>query len=200
MRIGLTGGIASGKSTAARWWHQQSIPVIDTDALAHSLTGPGGSALPQLVTRFGPDLVSTKNGMDRQAMRSLILVDPRAKRDLEGVLHPLIAEEADRLAANHDWVIFDVPLLTETGRWRPRVDRVLVVDCSEATQIRRASSRAGWNATQAADVIRLQASRQARRNVADACLFNDADDLQSLHQQLAFVARNWGWVVKEFSP
>lgn len=197
MRIGLTGGIASGKSTASAWWRAQGIPVIDTDALAHQLTAANGPALPALHARFGSECVSLASGLHRPAMRARMLAQPEARRELEAILHPMISAEAERQAAANAWVVFDIPLLVEGGRWRTKVERVLVIDCEPAAQLRRGAARPGWSSAQVEQIMALQASRLRRREAADAWLDNSTDDLGLLHQRLAATARHWGWDVKE---
>lgn len=196
MRIGLTGGIASGKSTSAQWWRAQGIHVVDTDALSHQLTGPGGAALPALLAEFGPQLVDPVQGLQRAAMRARVLADPTIKQALEAILHPMIGAAVEQ-QSHESWVVFDVPLLAEGTRWRPRVDRVLVIDCDESIQIQRGAARPGWSAEQVQQVIQLQASRHKRRAMADAWIDNSLDDLQNLHRNLAELAHHWGWDVKE---
>ncbi|MEO7244370.1 MAG: dephospho-CoA kinase [Rubrivivax sp.] len=173
--IGLTGGIGSGKSTVAARWVAAGAWLVDTDAIARELTAPGGAALPALVQAFGPTLIGADGALDRDCMRSVAFADAAAKARLEAVLHPLIgAAAADRaaLAAGRP-VIFDVPLLTESSHWRARVDRVLVVDCPQEVQVRRVLARSsGWDETAVRRVIDQQASRRARRSIADAVIHN----------------------------
>jgi dephospho-CoA kinase len=181
-RIGLTGGIGSGKSTVARSLVEAGAVLVDTDAIARSLTAAGGAALPALAAEFGGSIVAGDGGLDRDRMRSLAFADPLAKSQLEAVLHPLIGAEALRQAqaAGARPVVFDVPLLAESGHWRQRVERVLVVDCLEATQVARVVQRSGWSEDAVRRVIVQQASRAARRAIADAVIFNDgltADEL-----------------------
>jgi dephospho-CoA kinase len=174
-RIGLTGGIGSGKSTVAAFWVALGADLIDTDALARSLTMPGGAAIPALRQEFGPDVLDASGALDRERMRSLAFTDATAKRRLEGILHPLIGAQALRLAAASRGaaIVFDVPLLGENSIWRARCDRIAVVDCSEATQVERVVQRSGWNAEQVRRVIAQQTPRAARRAIADAVIDND---------------------------
>lgn len=194
LRIGLTGGIGSGKSTAAAALQALGATVIDTDAIARELTGPGGAALPALQARFGADCVDASGALDRPAMRRRAFADPAVRQTLEALLHPMIGAEAARRAAGAATacVVFDVPLLVETGHWRERVDRVLVIDCREATQLRRVLSRPGWTPDDAQRAIASQAPRGARRAAADAVIDNDGDAIEPLRQHIAAL---WGaWV------
>jgi dephospho-CoA kinase len=194
LRIGLTGGIGSGKSTVAARLAALGAAVIDTDALARRLTAPGGAALPAIAAQFGPAVIGADGALDRDRMRTRVFADPAAKRALEAILHPLIGAltEAQAAAAAPGQVrVFDVPLLVESGRWRERVDRVLVVDCSEATQVERVVRRNGWPIAQVRAVIAAQATREARRAVADAVILNDGLDLAGLHRQVDAIWRRW---------
>ncbi|MCO5976899.1 dephospho-CoA kinase [Ideonella oryzae] len=187
-RIGLTGGIGSGKSTVARMLAQRGACVIDTDAIARALTLAGGAALPEIAARFGPEMIDSQGALDRARMRALVFGQPDAKLKLEAILHPLIGLETERQAQTADPahpVVFDVPLLVEAGaRWRRQVDRVLVVDCSEATQQARVQARSGWPRAQVQQVIQQQASRAERRAAADASVVNDGLALDELAGEL----------------
>jgi dephospho-CoA kinase len=149
LKIGLTGGIGSGKSSVARRLAAHGALVVDTDALAHALTAPGGGAIPAIAAAFGDDMIGLDGAMDRARMRSLVFGDPAQRQRLEAILHPMIGEatraQASRARAGQA-IVFDVPLLTESGTWRARVDRVLVVDCTTATQVARVIARSGWTA------------------------------------------------------
>ncbi|HEV8315041.1 MAG TPA: dephospho-CoA kinase [Burkholderiaceae bacterium] len=193
MRIGLTGGIGSGKSTVAALLVQQGAVLIDTDAIARALTGPGGAAMPALRARFGDAIADAQGALDRERMRALAFADPAAKRALEAVLHPVIGAEAERQAVQAAGapLVFDVPLLVESGHWRTKVDRVLLVDCSEDTQIERVMQRSGWPREAVQRVIASQASRSARRAAADAVIDNDALTLQQLAAQVDTLWRAW---------
>lgn len=175
LRIGLTGGIGTGKSTVATQLGQLGCAIIDTDAIARALTRVGGHAIPKIVAEFGPESIDGTGALNRPRMRQLAFADSSARQRLEGILHPLIRDETSRQAASVDTgtVVFDVPLLVESGRWREQVDRVLVVDCSEATQVARVVARSGWAADAVRAVIAQQADRGLRRRSADAVLFND---------------------------
>ena len=193
MRIGLTGGIGSGKSTVATLLVQQhGATLVDTDAIARQLTLPGGAAMPAVAQAFGSALVGADGGLDRAAMRALVFNDSTAKRRLEAILHPLIGAEAMRQAQQaRGAVVFDVPLLAESSHWRDRVDRVLVVDCLESTQLARVLLRPGWSEPTARAVIAQQASRQARRTCADAVIYNDGLSLEQLADELRMLCQRW---------
>jgi dephospho-CoA kinase len=194
-RIGLTGGIGSGKSTVASHWVALGAHLIDTDALARTLTLPGGAAIAALSEEFGPDVLDHSGALDRARMRALAFADPDVKRRLEGILHPLIGGEAMRLAAqlSSAAIVFDVPLLGEASPWRARCDRIAVVDCSEAAQVERVMLRSGWDAAQIRSVIAQQTPRATRRAIADAVVDNDSPGTL---EQLRLAARAlWGlWV------
>jgi dephospho-CoA kinase len=193
MQIGLTGGIGSGKSTVAAMLVERGAALIDTDAISRSLTAPGGSALPALARAFGDDVVGADGALDRDRMRARVFADPAAKALLEGVLHPMIGEIVARqaAAAGARTLVFDVPLLTESRQWRSRVDRVLVVDCSEATQASRVRERSGWDEPTIGRVIAQQAPRAARRAIADAVIHNDGLSIGALRAQVASLWTHW---------
>ncbi len=192
--IGLTGGIGSGKSTVAALLVAHGATLVDTDAIAHALTTPGGAAMPALRQRFGEDVADASGALDRARMRSLVFSDPDAKRALEAILHPMIGAEAQRqaTAAAGGVVVFDVPLLNAASHWRASCQRILVVDCSTETQVQRVMARSGWADEQVRRVIALQASREQRRALADAVVFNDGLTPAALADD---VARLWAcWI------
>lgn len=192
-RIGLTGGIGSGKSTVARVLVDCGAQLVDTDAIARALTLPGGAAMPALAAAFGPSAVAADGALDREHMRRLAFGDPTARERLQAILHPLIGEQAAReaAAAGARPVLFDVPLLAESRHWRARVDRVLVVDCDEATQVARVAQRAGWDADAARRVIAQQAPRAQRRAIADAVIHNDGITTAQLTAEARALWRHW---------
>ena len=193
MRIGLTGGIGSGKSTVARLLAGHGAAIFDTDTIAREVSQPGGSAIPALRAAFGAAFIDPSGALDRPAMRALAFSDPAAKRRLEAILHPLIGAEVEGRAAASAAAtqVFDVPLLVESGRWRARVDRVLVVDCRSETQVTRVMARSDWTEGAVRAVLAQQASREARRASADAVLYNDAIDLAELARQVALLWGHW---------
>jgi dephospho-CoA kinase len=192
-RFGLTGGIGSGKSTVARMLTSCGAVLVDTDAIARSLTLPGGAALPALAELFGTDIIAADGSLDRDRMRRIAFDDPQAKLRLEGVLHPMIGAEASRqaTAAGLAPVVFDVPLLTESRHWRQRVDRVLVIDCSEQTQVERVVSRSGWGEETVRRIIGQQAPRIRRRAIADAVIFNEGLTLEALQAEVEALWALW---------
>lgn len=193
LRIGLTGGIGSGKSTVAAMLARRGASIIDTDAIARRLTASGGAAMSALRHAFGDTVAGPDGALDRDTMRALAFSDAAAKQRLEELLHPLIGAEAQRdaEAATGAVVVFDVPLLAESRHWRQRVDRVLVIDCSEATQIGRVTQRPGWTREAAERVIAGQASRAARRTIADAVIVNDGIALDALEAAVETVWHLW---------
>jgi dephospho-CoA kinase len=190
LRIGLTGGIGSGKSTVATLLAERGAAIVDTDLIARELTLPGGAAIPAIATAFGARSIDASGALDRALMRELVFADPSARQRLEAILHPLISLETERraAAASAPAIVFDVPLLVESGRWAARVDRVWVVDCSEAAQRARVMARSGWSEAAVDAVIAQQASRAARRTVADAVVHNEGLELAELGRQ---VQRLW---------
>jgi dephospho-CoA kinase len=177
--VGLTGGIGSGKSTVAARLQDLGAGIVDTDVIAHRLTAPGGAAMPAIAQAFGPDYVAADGSLDRARMRTRVFGEQETKRRLESILHPLIREATDAATRQHaqraPYVVVVVPLLVESGGWRERVDRVLVVDCSERTQVERVRARSGLSAAEARSIIAQQATRQARLDAADDVIVNEAD-------------------------
>ncbi|MHA7681909.1 dephospho-CoA kinase [Cupriavidus sp. PET2-C1] len=200
LQIGLTGGIGSGKTRVADLFAARGAALIDTDLLAHEITAPGGLAIPALLEAFGPACLRADGAMDRNAMRELVFSDPAAKARLEGITHPLIRQLTEARAAAirasglHPYLIYVVPLLVESGSWRARVDRVLVVDCSEATQIARVMARNGFSQGQVEAIMARQARRSERLAAADDVVDNEGppealpaqvDRLDQLYRTLA---------------
>jgi dephospho-CoA kinase len=188
LRIGLTGGIGSGKSTVGAILAALGAVVIDTDLIARQLTLPGGAAMPAIGATFGADFIAADGSLDRPRMRAAAFADASARQRLEAILHPLISVEVERAAAAAPAaapaLVFDVPLLVESGRWRARVDYVWLVDCDEAVQVERVAARPGWSAEAARSVIAQQASRAARRSAADAVIDNQVKGLDELARQV----------------
>ncbi len=174
LRIGLTGGIASGKSTAARRFSELGVPVIDADEAARDVVAPGTTGLAQVVARFGPAVLAESGELNRRALRDLIFGNPALRRDLEKILHPLIRADMDRRAqaAVGLYLVMAIPLLVEGGAALDRVDRVLVVDVEEAVQLQRVMARDGGTLDQARAILASQSSRSTRLAAADDVLLN----------------------------
>ena len=189
--VGLTGGIGSGKSAVATLLGELGASIIDTDAISHSLTAAGGAAMPAIETLFGSRYLTSEGALDRAAMRELVFSDQGARRQLESVLHPLIAQKTQVEAnqANGLYLIFVVPLLVESGRWKDRVDRILVVDCSEQLQIERVTRRNNLSAGQVQAIMATQANRTQRLAAANDVVVNETSlealraELEKLHQR-----------------
>ena len=193
LRIGLTGGIGSGKSTVAALLAACGATIVDTDAIARQISLPGGAAMDGIRQTFGAEFIDAAGGLDRERMRTLAFSDDSACRRLEAILHPLIGLETERQAAASaaPVIVFDVPLLVESGRWRARVHKVLVVDCPEATQVTRVVARSGWTADAVRAVIDRQASRARRRACADAVIFNEGISPACLDEELRSLWHAW---------
>jgi dephospho-CoA kinase len=195
LRLGLTGGIGSGKSTVASILARAGAAVMDADAISRSLTQPGGRAIPAILAEFGETLISPDGAMDRKAMRALVFSNPSSKRQLEAIVHPLVGQVLQEqsnaaVAAGHACLVYDVPLLVESGdRWRRQVDWVCVVDCEVETQIQRVMARNQLGRADIERIISQQASRQQRLACADAVIFNEGIDLTHLehlvHEMMA---------------
>jgi dephospho-CoA kinase len=173
--IGLTGGIGSGKSTVADLFAARGVTLVDTDLIAHQMSAPGGVAMPLIAAEFGDAFVAPDGTLDRAKMRELVFSDDTAKARLEAIVHPLIRAETERQrhAAGGAYHIVVVPLLVESGDWKARVSRVLVVDCSVDTQIARVMKRNGFTRDQVLAIIAKQASRETRLAAADDIVLND---------------------------
>jgi len=173
-RIGLTGGIGSGKSTVADLFAALGVDVIDADAIAHALTGPGGAAIAPIRAALGEDCIDSRGALDRARMRERIFSDPAAKAALEAILHPMIRAETESRAARatSPYVVLMIPLLVETGAPHARCDRVLVVDCPEPVQIERVMARSALTRAAVEAVMASQASREERLQHADDVIDN----------------------------
>lgn len=183
--LGLTGGIGSGKTTIANAFQALGASLIDTDLIAHALTRNDGLAIPQIREEFGDQAISEDGSMDRARMRALVFNDSAAKLRLEAILHPLIRSQTEQAAASAtgDYLIFVVPLLIESGNWKQRVDRILVVDCAEEIQITRVMQRNQLSREQVLAIMRNQASRQERLAAADDVILNQ-DGLHLIKPQI----------------
>ena len=173
--VGLTGGIGSGKSTVADLFADLGARVVDTDVIAHELTGPQGAAMPVITAVFGDSIRLAEGGLDRAAMRRLVFSDPSARSRLQDILHPMIRRESEARclsASGAPYVLLVVPLLLESGGYRQRVDRILVVDCDEAVQVSRVMARSGLTDLEVRAIMATQASRAERLAAADDVLEN----------------------------
>ena len=167
--------------------------LIDADAISRATTAPGGAAISQIAARFGQDAITADGAMDRDAMRNRVFTDSSARRQLEAIIHPLVRLESDRLAlkARQDGralLVFDIPLLVESQRWRDQLGQVLVVDCDETTQLSRVMMRSGWTAEAVLKIIAQQATRSERLAAADRVIYNQHMTLDEL-----------AWVVKQIA-
>lgn len=193
-RLGVTGGIGSGKSTVARLLGQLGAHVIDADAVARQVCEPGGSAMPALVAQFGLACTLPNGGLNREWMRTQVFAEPTLRQTLEGILHPLIGQAMADVAQHSTatLLVFDIPLLVESARWRPQLDRVVVVDCERITQVQRVQARNGWSVKHIEQVIEQQASRRQRLAAADWIIYNDGQSLPSLAEQVQTYAQRFG--------
>jgi len=198
--IGLTGGIGSGKSTVAHQFQLRGITVVDADAIAHQLTAPGGAAIAAIRSAFGAQFIDPEGALDRAKMRTHAFAHPAERQRLEAILHPLIRQETARQAdaAQSPYRILMIPLLVEAGNtdpaWRTRFDRILVIDCSEATQISRVMARSRLTDAAVRAIMATQAPREVRSAAADDIISNDGDvdslpaRVEALHRQYLALA------------
>jgi dephospho-CoA kinase len=197
-RVGLTGGVASGKTTVAERFKQLGVPVVDADAAARRVVAPGEPGLAEVVRRFGPSIIDAAGGLERRELRGLVFSDLQARRDLEAIMHPRIRAEMERLsaAAVGPYLVMAIPLLVETAGFN-RVDRVLVVDVPESVQTERLMARDACSADQARAVLAAQATRAQRLARADDVLPNSGDltelrgRVDALHERYLDLASTW---------
>jgi dephospho-CoA kinase len=197
VRLGLTGGIGSGKSTVAALLGRRGASIIDADAISRSTTALHGAAMAPLEAAFGPTILTPEGALDREKMRRLIYADATAKTRLENVVHPLVQREmAHQIQRAEDQgarcIVLDVPLLVESKHWRKILHRILVVDCSEQTQMARVTQRDGLDSSEVEQILAAQASRAQRLQAADLVLFNDAISKESLGRQVQEIAAQFG--------
>jgi dephospho-CoA kinase len=196
-RVGLTGGIGSGKSTVLAMLAELGAAVIDADAISRSTTAAGGAAIAAIAQRFGADFITPEGALDRERMRTHAYANPQARKQLEEIIHPLVGEESARqveaaLASQSQCIVFDIPLLVESGRWRPQLDHVLVVDCAPETQVARVVQRSGLAQEEVRAIIAAQASRAQRLAAADTVICNEGLSMEQLAAQVKEVARRFG--------
>ncbi len=197
LRLGLTGGIGSGKSTVAQMLHGLGATIIDADAISRQTTVAFGVAIPAIRAAFGDDFVTADGAMDRDRMRALAFADPAAKKRLEAIVHPMIGQEIEAQftsaqAAGARCVVFDLPLLVESGHWKDRLDKVLVVDCPIGTQISRVIARSGIPEATVRKIIQAQASRAERLAAADLVITNEGLTLAQLRREVERMAPLFG--------
>lgn len=197
VRLGLTGGIGSGKSTVAALLVEFGATLIDADAISRASTAAGGSAIEAVRAAFGDEFITADQAMDRDRMRARIFADPTARAQLEAIIHPIVRAEIDQqLAALPRGVaVLDLPLLAESSAWRERCDLIWVVDCAPETQIRRVMQRNGWPRSQVEAVLAAQASREQRLAIADCVIDNEGVTLAELGAQ---VRQQWQQLSQRF--
>jgi dephospho-CoA kinase len=193
-RLGLTGGIGSGKSTVASMFVALGAMVIDADAISRSLTTAHGAAVETIKLKFGNDMVNSDGSLNRNRMRDLVFADVSARETLENIVHPLIKVEIQRqeqsaLASEAQLIVYDIPLLVESQNWRHRLAYVLVVDCLEQTQISRVMLRNTLKQADVEKIIGNQASRKIRNSAADFVIFNDSITVEQLREQVTHAAQ-----------
>lgn len=191
LRIGLTGGIGSGKTSVSDVFSELGVPVIDTDVVARQLTARDGAALPEIHAAWGESVMRPDGELDRDALRRRVFANPDERRRLEAILHPLIRRQVVAELATLDvpYVVVVIPLLVETGSYRELLDRVLVVDCPESLQVERVRARSGLSAEEVAAIISAQADRSSRIAAADDVIANDADSRSLRDQVLSLDAK-----------
>lgn len=197
VRLGLTGGIGSGKSTVAQLLVQCGAALIDADQLARSVTGPSGAAMAAIAQTFGSEYVDAYGALDRDRMRALAFSQPASRKQLEAIVHPLVkqltAAQVDAaVASSQRLIVFDIPLLVESSDWRSKLDAIAVVDCRVETQMDRVMARNALAPEAIENIIAAQASRSARRAAADVVFYNDALSLSALEIQVRQVAAQFG--------
>jgi dephospho-CoA kinase len=193
----LTGGIGSGKSTVGQLLVERGASLIDADALSRATTAAGGAAIAPIAKAFGAGLISADGALDRDAMRALVFNDPGAKTRLEGIIHPLVGQEIAAKAQKAEdagavLIVFDIPLLVESGHWRRGLHKVLVVDCQESTQTARVAARSGLTTAEIEKIIAAQAPRTQRLAAADIVIYNDGLTLPQLALETGEIATRFG--------
>lgn len=197
LHIGLTGGIGSGKSTVLAMLQALGAAAVDADAISRATTAPGGAAIPLIAQRFGADFITPEGALDRARMRERAYAHPEARRELEQIIHPLVGAEIARQveaaqAAGARCIVFDIPLLVESGRWRAEVERVLVVDCEPQTQVARVVARSALAPDEVRAIIAAQAPRALRLAAADLVICNEGLTLDALRNEVEQAARSFG--------
>jgi dephospho-CoA kinase len=197
LRLGLTGGVGSGKSTAARIFQEMGASIIDADAISREVTAPGGAAIFALQSLFGSKMLTDEGALDRVRMRDLIYSNPIAKTQLERIVHPLVGKAISHQAHSAEasgaqCIVFDIPLLVESNHWRETLHRILVIDCSEASQAERVMTRSGLTLSEVQSIVFAQSSRAQRLKAADIIVFNDGVTIEEFAQQIRKIGQHFG--------
>jgi dephospho-CoA kinase len=197
LRLAITGGIGSGKSTVGQLFVKLGASLIDADALSHELTAASGAAMAPITARFGSSVQTQDGALDRAAMRALIYEDQQARRALEEIIHPLVAQLAGERGRRAEQtgsrcIVYDIPLLAESSAWRQRVDRVLVIDCASDTQIARVMQRSRLDQAEVEAIIAVQATRLKRLHCADWVIDNSGASLAQLAEEVRHIAKHFG--------
>jgi dephospho-CoA kinase len=197
VRLGLTGGIGSGKSTVAEFFAGHGAALIDADAISRQSTAAGGEAIGPIAQTFGAEFILPNGALDRARMRQASFSDPAVRARLEAIIHPLVAKATAALEQSAKdraakCIVFDIPLLVESGRWRQRLDGVLVVDCTAEVQITRVIARSGLARQEIEKIIQSQASRSERLRAADIVIFNAGPPKEQIANEVALIAERLG--------
>ncbi len=196
-RIGLTGGIGSGKSTVSSLLNQFGAAIIDADAVSRNLTLSGGLAIEPIRAAFGSAYITGVGALNREKMRNLIYAEPVARQQLESIIHPLVGQETAKQAAaatksGYKVIVFDIPLLVESKKWRANLDLIVVVDCVPAIQIARVVARSGLTDAEVQSIIASQASRETRLQAADLVVCNAHISLAQLADEVTQMLPRFG--------
>jgi dephospho-CoA kinase len=197
LRLGLTGGIGSGKSTVSNLLKKDGAAIIDADAISRSVTQPNGAAIEPIRTVFGAEFINTEGALDRDKMRDLVYAAPSARQQLESIIHPLVGQETARqsdaaIKKGHNVIVFDIPLLVESPKWRSNLDQIIVIDCTVSVQIERVVARNGLTVNAVENIIASQANRETRLRAADMVIFNAQLSLEELAEEVAQISRRFG--------
>lgn len=197
VRLGLTGGIGSGKSTVARLLQDLGATIIDADAISRGCTAPHGAAIEAIQEAFGPSVIDSSGALDRERMRALVFSDPAARNRLEKIIHPIVGQQIalqvqSALAQGARCLVFDIPLLVESAHWRQSLDHILVIDCRRETQMERVMQRSQLTAEEVGKIMDSQANRLTRLRAADTVLYNDQCTIAALARKVQQIAVQFG--------